>query len=604
LSFGEKIVMKGENVSIKHLIKQEMFADALITIDDQLFQEKYTRLQLGNPVHLELWKEKWELQLQKSTIFEITGNSHEAILLANEVFSESKNFGEISVEIQFTAIFAKIMSLISLWHVEKIEKEVKKAKGLIEIIQEQSILKYETYNALYQFTQASCYIFQSKYEEALIYLKRSLKVLQQDDDFNYIVGFGLTITGVGYGEMGLYTQALAQFQLSSDYNYQKGLQYNYIWSLRYLANCYCEKGELDIAEKVSLKALKLAQKRDNMILLGAVQSVYGRILFHKGDLKKAEELLLQAMKHLELSGSSYKDSPKMSLAQIYAHKGDYEQALELSDDVLKFYQKIGYKNGIGWSLDFIGVIYREKGEIQEAQGHFKESLSVRETLGNHVDTARTLFNLFLLSCEANDFQQAIDYLEKLKRLNDKLENEAISNRSELAEALILMKSRKMKDKAKAEAILSELTVKENIEGFLLILSLLNLFDLLITEWKASEDEETLTEIITLLNKLKKIAESEGIHPLFIEYKILLANISLIEGKIDLAHSLLNEAITISNDKKLNKLEEKATKFQKQVSTQVREWHQLLKTNASIAERIEKSEIFEYLKTAKRMVSLK
>jgi len=596
--------MKGENVSIKHLIKQEMFADALITIDDQLFQEKYTRLQLGNPVHLELWKEKWELQLQKSTIFEITGNSHEAILLANEVFSESKNFGEISVEIQFTAIFAKIMSLISLWHVEKIEKEVKKAKGLIEIIQEQSILKYETYNALYQFTQASCYIFQSKYEEALIYLKRSLKVLQQDDDFNYIVGFGLTITGVGYGEMGLYTQALAQFQLSSDYNYQKGLQYNYIWSLRYLANCYCEKGELDIAEKVSLKALKLAQKRDNMILLGAVQSVYGRILFHKGDLKKAEELLLQAMKHLELSGSSYKDSPKMSLAQIYAHKGDYEQALELSDDVLKFYQKIGYKNGIGWSLDFIGVIYREKGEIQEAQGHFKESLSVRETLGNHVDTARTLFNLFLLSCEANDFQQAIDYLEKLKRLNDKLENEAISNRSELAEALILMKSRKMKDKAKAEAILSELTVKENIEGFLLILSLLNLFDLLITEWKASEDEETLTEIITLLNKLKKIAESEGIHPLFIEYKILLANISLIEGKIDLAHSLLNEAITISNDKKLNKLEEKATKFQKQVSTQVREWHQLLKTNASIAERIEKSEIFEYLKTAKRMVSLK
>ena len=604
MSFGEKIVMKGENVSIKHLIKQEMFADALITIDDQLFQEKYTRLQLGNPVHLELWKEKWELQLQKSTIFEITGNSHEAILLANEVFSESKNFGEISVEIQFTAIFAKIMSLISLWHVEKIEKEVKKAKGLIEIIQEQSILKYETYNALYQFTQASCYIFQSKYEEALIYLKRSLKVLQQDDDFNYIVGFGLTITGVGYGEMGLYTQALAQFQLSSDYNYQKGLQYNYIWSLRYLANCYCEKGELDIAEKVSLKALKLAQKRDNMILLGAVQSVYGRILFHKGDLKKAEELLLQAMKHLELSGSSYKDSPKMSLAQIYAHKGDYEQALELSDDVLKFYQKIGYKNGIGWSLDFIGVIYREKGEIQEAQGHFKESLSVRETLGNHVDTARTLFNLFLLSCEANDFQQAIDYLEKLKRLNDKLENEAISNRSELAEALILMKSRKMKDKAKAEAILSELTVKENIEGFLLILSLLNLFDLLITEWKASEDEETLTEIITLLNKLKKIAESEGIHPLFIEYKILLANISLIEGKIDLAHSLLNEAITISNDKKLNKLEEKATKFQKQVSTQVREWHQLLKTNASIAERIEKSEIFEYLKTAKRMVSLK
>jgi len=584
------------------LIDQEKFEAALNIIDKQLNQDKFSKFQVPIETYIAIWKEKWQFLFLKCKIYEMRGKFTQALTLIDEILEESKELQNLTSEVQLTGLVAKTIPLFFLGRIDENSQIIKGATQLLGRIKQISQVDKKRYNALISLSRGLNLLYTSNYKQGLANLQNGLDTLQQLNTDNWLVGLGLLFKGMYYSEMGEYKQALDLLKLSAEFNQQRGFSHNYNLNLGHIANSYCEKGDLINAEKYGLRANTLAKERDNVFVLGYTQRTLGRIFLTMGDFIKAEEMFRAAWKNWESSETLHVYFPISWLGLVHRMRGEQDLAIKYFLFGLEKIQEIGYKNAEGWALDFLGELHWEKGDFQEALTYLNEALKVREELGNKIDITRSLFNLFLVNLELKNSEKAKEQLQTLKHLNIEIHNPIIKIRTQLAEALILMQSRKLIEKGHAQNILLELISLTNVEGRIKILALLNLFDILIIEWKASEEEETLEEIYELLKELETMARNQNISTLLIEHKILLANVLLIEGNIEKIFSVLNEASDMAKIRNLSHLEEKINQMREKVTDQIKEWQILLENNASIAQRLEKSEILDYLNIAKRLTS--
>ncbi|MFX0125190.1 MAG: hypothetical protein ACFFAE_16275 [Candidatus Hodarchaeota archaeon] len=163
-----------------------------------------------------------------------------------------------------------------------------------------------------------------------------------------------------------------------------------------------------------------------------------------------------------------------------------------------------------------------------------------------------------------------------------------------------MRSPKLLDKAQAQQKLRDLTQNEDLEINLLIITSLNLFNLYLLEWKVSEDKTTLDEIYQLLDQLQELVNIQRLLPLGVELQLFRALLALVQGDLSQGDTQITEAINIAQTHQLPRLVAKAQELHTQIQSQVKEWQALLDENASIAQRLEKTEMEDYLKAAMRI----
>ncbi|MFX0115294.1 MAG: tetratricopeptide repeat protein [Candidatus Hodarchaeota archaeon] len=587
---------------IKAFIDQEEFDEALMIIDSQLSHPKYNTKRAPNTDHLDAWREKWQFQLLKCEIFNLRWQYNDALVLVDEVLKESQQVGLLALKTQLMGMVAKSFALIQLRDIRGATRLTKEAEKLLYTKKGSREIDYERIEAIFQLIMAMAFFNLSKIEEALEAFKKSLKALRQAGRDDWLVGYGQIVEGAAYCEIGKFPDGLERLKASAAYNETKGFSYNLCINLGVIANFYGEKGELSLAEKYGLEALKLARQiTEKSLLLAYIDSYLGRIYVARGKLNKAEPLLLESFRICKSLESSFIFSPANYLGELYQIKGNYDRAISYLTTGLQATKEMGYRNAECWVLDSLGMVYRDKGEFQTAIDYLKKALTERKVLGNHIDTARTLFNLLLVALETNNVIEAKLQLEDLKHLNRRIKNPIIAHRTTLADALVLKHSHKIIDKAHAQEKLLELTTKEDIEATIATLSLLNLFDLLLLEWKVSEAEETRQEVHALLEQIKTIAKSQEMIPLIIETNLLQAAVVLIEGQMTQTDAILVEAIDLAKMHNLNHLIPKIQRLQNQITSQIQEWQALLKQNASIAQRIEKADLEDYLEAARKLV---
>jgi tetratricopeptide (TPR) repeat protein len=72
-------------------------------------------------------------------------------------------------------------------------------------------------------------------------------------------------------------------------------------------------------------------------------------------------------------------------------------------------EQLGDKHDMAMSLNAIGLIYRQKGELDQALPYFQQSLTLSKQLGNKHNMAITLGNIGLLYMVKGDLTQALEY---------------------------------------------------------------------------------------------------------------------------------------------------------------------------------------------------
>jgi DNA-binding MarR family transcriptional regulator len=116
-----------------------------------------------------------------------------------------------------------------------------------------------------------------------------------------------------------------------------------------------------------------------------------------------------------------------------------------------------------------------------------------------------------------------------------------------AEAMLLASSDRFRDKFQAQNLFENL-LEEGIDDFnIKIISHVYLIELLITEYKATEKEEILTEIKKHIKGIEEIANSQNSHRLIAKAMVLEAQLKIFQGEPSNTKYLLNKAYEITEE---------------------------------------------------------
>ncbi len=173
-------------------------------------------------------------------------------------------------------------------------------------------------------------------------------------------------------------------------------------------------GLLDAALSLSEQALVLVEKKsaEEAMLFGNLGVVYRR----QGNLNKAEEMYLKSLRiseelgNLELTTNQYGN-----IAVLYYTRGDLDKAEKMLLKSLEIAKELGLLEFVATCYGNLGTVYMERGNLDKAEEMYLKALATNEELGRLEGIANNYGNLGLLYTDQEDLDKAEEmYLKSLK----------------------------------------------------------------------------------------------------------------------------------------------------------------------------------------------
>lgn len=212
--------------------------------------------------------------------------------------------------------------------------------------------------------------------------------------------------------------------------------------------------------------------------------------------------------------------------------------------------------------------------------------------------SQCLFDLIVIELEENNTSYAHDYLQKLEQYNEIHSNSLIYCRLQIAKALIQKSKERLYDKALAYKILKDILDHQYLNEELKIISVLEICDVLIIEYQATNKEAPLEEIHFLLQELNNSLESKRTKfSLQIETLLFRSQIFLLQGNVTEANNLIIEAkdLVDRNNSLQAKFNPKIEKKQKYLLEQLRRWKVLADQNMDLRTQLNEMQLSNYIK---------
>lgn len=267
------------------------------------------------------------------------------------------------------------------------------------------------------YIQGVSFALKSNYDQALVYLKRSLKIQEKLQNKVNIAG-ALNNIGNIYQDKGDYEKSLEYFKRSliiqKEIDNKAGIgnalnnigitykyQGNYFQAIQYYQESLIIKEE--IGDKIGT-----ANTYNNIGNIYKDQDNYSKALSY---YKNALEIQYEIGNKLGIANSLN------NIGLLYGSKGENDQALVNLKNSLEIRKELKDQHGIAQSLYSIGKIYRAKGEYQIALTYLQPSLEIRKTIGNQHGVVETMSEIGLVYLSQNQYQQAISACQQSLNLS-------------------------------------------------------------------------------------------------------------------------------------------------------------------------------------------
>ncbi|MFX0092656.1 MAG: tetratricopeptide repeat protein, partial [Candidatus Hodarchaeota archaeon] len=340
--------------------------------------------------------------------------------------------------------------------------------------------------------------------------------------------------------------------------------------------------------------------RDDWLAL--FNNIKGNIYFNKGELDTALTCYQNGLSLGNSIPNSYISSLTiLNIGTVYYAKSDLTLALRYCQQSKAIAERIGNSALIAYSLFVIGGIYREKGDPDKALEYFQQSLALDDPKSSDIFPAEKLYFLIITCLDQQNQAKAQKFLDRLKELYAHSQNRYIHLRIQLAEALILKQSPRLKHIAQAQAILEKIVKEEMIEFSLTASAMIHLCDLLILEIKATGEQEQWERVKTLIQSLYAKAHTQQAFSMIIDLLLLQAKFAVVEGRLQEAQQLYEEAKIIAAEKHLGLLAQKVEAEYTNFKIEIEKWQAFIQLNTPLGKRLEQAQMTEYLKEVQKIV---
>ena len=353
------------------------------------------------------------------------------------------------------------------------------------------------------------------------------------------------------------------------------------------------KGELEEALEYYQESLELYKEVDEKQEISSILNNLGVLCRNKGDLYTALKYYEESLEIYQEIGN--KDDIAASfnnIGNIYRFQGELDQALEFYKDSLKIWEGVGNIQYIALVFTNIAEIYQQKGDFETSYIYLKKGLKLREQIGNKQEIAMSLYYLISESLDADYKDRALRYLDRLKEINNLNENPFLNQLNKVAQAEILKKSTRMRDKAKAQDLLQEVVEDEISDHSLTITALIGLCELLLDELKISCDQDVLTLLQSIVASLLEIAQYQDSHDLLAKTYWFQSQLALVDLELDKAKELLEKAQRIAEEKGLRRLAMHISSDHDALLDQLKQWEEYITKSVSLKDRLEFAQLGE------------
>lgn len=131
----------------------------------------------------------------------------------------------------------------------------------------------------------------------------------------------------------------------------------------------------------------------------------------------------------EINPSKYAGQYPMTLAYYYWEKGNYSQALKYAQTTKRYFSSDNKSNDFMRLHNLLGLIYRDLGNYERAETHFKKAISLANQLKREHYKGIIMANMGSLYQKKGNYNRAISYYERGSNLELKYEDYTAAGRS-------------------------------------------------------------------------------------------------------------------------------------------------------------------------------
>ncbi|MFX1528224.1 MAG: type IV pilus biogenesis/stability protein PilW [Promethearchaeota archaeon] len=340
---------------------------------------------------------------------------------------------------------------------------------------------------------------------------------------------------------------------------------------------------IEIAKEIYQEFQKLGDLLSSLdaLLIQAYSYLIMANITQSEDIIRQAEILFKVIKETLSINLRERESLLVRIkAGIYHFKGDIHTSLELNKKAYELAKDTGSKPLISASLNNIADQYYHMKEYDKAIKYAKKALKVNPSLPVGLASLIYIYN------SKGNIKEAKVYLEQLRSLFKKLDDEISKTWYYSSKALILKSSLRARDRIKAEEIFKMLAMDDTLFGEARITAIIELCDLYLIELRITNDLEIINEIQPFVQKLLDIAEDQHLYIYLAETYFLQAKLSLLTLDIKEAKRFLTQAQNVAEIYGLKRLAANISNEHDKLLNQEKIWENFEQSEISLSERLE------------------
>ncbi|MFX1389529.1 MAG: tetratricopeptide repeat protein [Promethearchaeota archaeon] len=454
--------------------------------------------------------------------------------------------------------------------------------------------------SFYQLTKGQILGWQGKYEEAIKFGKKMFEEGQKSKEDILSIN-GLRVMATGYIQINKFSEALGIIEKAEEIlNQSDQIPEKELIKLR--SHFYVGRGHVNYAiDNVDL-AFSFINKVLNLNneFVDSHDKVWAYLVmsYISNNTKKRYDLAL------EHTNKALSIAKKMNFNHfwiaaihlfygvVYTAIGEVDLSLENSLESLRIFKGLKNKHWIALLKNNVGLLYSIKGNNTLALKYLEESLILFKTLP--MSNEICLDSIIFVALENNDMKRAQKYFNQLEELYNQKKNGKVKQIYQYNKALMLKRSNRIRDKVKAEELLKEVIKIETLNFDTNINALVQLCDLLLTEFSINNEIEVLDELNMYISQLLSIAENSRSYFVFCQTFILQAKLSLVKLDLKGARRFLTQAQKIAESFGIKSLAMKISYEHDELLKQLNIWEELKKSETSLPERVKLARLNEHM----------
>ncbi|MFX0183323.1 MAG: tetratricopeptide repeat protein [Candidatus Hodarchaeota archaeon] len=280
----------------------------------------------------------------------------------------------------------------------------------------------------------------------------------------------------------------------------------------------------------------------------------GNLYTWQGELNRAFKFLQRSLLLSERIGNTENLAFTLNNIGWNCHiRGEINLALEPLNRSLSISREKQYPWILIWVLYNLGFVKQAQGKFDEACGYYTQSINISKEIVDYFAHSWGLYLVIKLTMDTESTSHSKLHMDHLENLSKQYKIHLMSQMYRVAQGMLLKRSPRLRDKAKAQELFDEITSEEVEAVEITADAMINKCELLLFEYKNSGDSAVFQDVRELTNQLLDIAQDQNSHSLLSETYLLKAELALLQGNVHQARKYISQGQTIAEEKGLHKL---------------------------------------------------